>query len=87
MPKLQKNESILTPIKTLQISGNMNYPIQIDNEPQLLRLMQQMAKAVVKELNLEKKSILMLREECLNRSCLLNSGVKMALVVSLHKPM
>ncbi|HZK93116.1 MAG TPA: hypothetical protein VFC67_02830 [Prolixibacteraceae bacterium] len=42
----------------------MIYPIQIDNEPQLLRIIKEIAKEVVKELQPEKKLALMSKNDC-----------------------
>lgn len=42
----------------------MNFPIQIENEPQLLRMIKEIAKEVVKELQPEKKPALMSKNDC-----------------------
>jgi len=41
----------------------MNYPIQIDNEPQLMRLIAEIAKAVIKEMKPEKPPPLMSKQD------------------------
>lgn len=57
----------------------MNYPIQIENEPQLSRLMHQMVKAIIKEVKPEKKQILMSMAECERTKGVSRNMIKSAL--------